>query len=168
MASFKLALLHLQGDPRYFTKYLFVFSDLVSEPPTTSVTTCEKPHYAPDKDFPWQQLENVSTTIFWMPANQQMLWRKAMGNAGFTGLFVMNNSGFSEKMIIATPPKAEIRLSEADKELNKQNYIRKIKDFGKLAGMLVLRFAMGFVALMVIIGVVAAIIRRRSSRPQNR
>ena len=72
--AFQLAFQHLEGDSHYVSKYLFVFSDLIHEPPTTSVTTCGNPVYVQGDDFPWSLLKDVSTTIFWIPANQQLLW----------------------------------------------------------------------------------------------
>ena len=41
--AFKLATQHLKGDSRSVAKYLFAFTDLIHEPPTTSIRLCRKP-----------------------------------------------------------------------------------------------------------------------------
>jgi len=51
--AFATAARYLEGDPRFVGKYLVVFSDLIDEPPTDSISRCKPARSMPGEDFPW-------------------------------------------------------------------------------------------------------------------
>jgi len=161
MAAFELAFQNLEGDPRYVSKYLFVFSDLIHEPPTKTVTTCASPVKVQGDDFPWNLLEDISTTIFWIPANQQLVWEKAVANHGLKGRVTMYSTGFSDKITIAPPPKAQEKVSEKEQESQTRELVGTLQGIGKWTGSIFL----GFLGVMGLMGLVALMFRKRSSRP---
>lgn len=161
LGAFQLAFRNLEGDPHYVSKYLFVFSDLIHEGPTKSVSDCGFPVYVQGSDFPWQSFQDVSTTVFWMPANQQLIWKKAVANSGLEDRFIMYSTGFSEKIQIVLPPRPEEKISEQEKAVKQQEMKEKFFGFGKWAGIILLAF-FGFVVLL---GLVSVIFRKRSPLP---
>jgi hypothetical protein len=160
-AAFELALQNLEGDPRYVSKYLFVFSDLVHEPPTKSVTACARPVLVQGDDFPWNLLEDISTTIFWIPANQQLVWEKAIANHGLKGRVTMYSTGFSDKITIVPPPRAQEKVSEKEQENSTQELVGSFQSIGKWTGFIFL----GFLGVVGIAGLAALIFRKRPTRP---
>ena len=55
-AAFRLAADAVAGGAGPVNQYLFAFSDLIHEPPTTSVRTCAAPQTLPPAAFPWDRL----------------------------------------------------------------------------------------------------------------
>jgi hypothetical protein len=161
LGAFQLAFQNLEGDPRYVSKYLFVFSDLVHEPPTKNVTTCESPVKVQGTDFPWNLMEDVSTTIFWIPANQQLVWEKAVANYGLKGRVTMYSTGFSDNITIVPPPRPQEKVSAKEQEGKTQELVGTLQGIGKWTGAIFL----GLLGVLGLVGLVAMMFRKRSSRP---
>lgn len=115
-AAFSLAAEHLHGDPRYVHKYLWIFSDLVDEPPTTSIRRCAPAGSpsAPPAALPWNALRDVSTAVYWMPAEQVLAWRRGVAAHGLATHFLLYSESESASAPAPTPPVAEAVLSSAD------------------------------------------------------
>ena len=161
--AFQLAFQNLEGDPHYVSKYLFVFSDLIHEGPTKSVSDCGRPVYVQGSDFPWQSFQDVSTTVFWMPANQQLIWKKAVASYGLEDRFIMYSSGFSENIPIVPPPRPKEKISEQERAVKQHEMKETLYSFGKWAGIIL----MVFLGAVVVLGLIAVIFRKRSPRPMS-
>lgn len=160
LGAFELALRNLEGDPRFFSKYLFVFSDLIHEPPTKSVTSCGRPVNVQGNDFPWHLLADISTTVFWMPANQQFVWKKAISNYELEDRFTMYSTGFSDRIDITPPPRPEEKISDQEREEKHQEVIAGLHRLGKWSAK-----ALGFIlGLFFFLGMVVFFFRRRFVR----
>jgi hypothetical protein len=164
-AAFRLAVRHLAGDSRYFSKYLFVFSDLVDEPPTTSLRSCRRPGNPslPGKDFPWEELKGVSVTALWVPAEQTLAWRRAVAAQGLENTFAIHTDSESAEVKIAPPPRPVHVVSDAERAVSRQRVAERIRGAGRWLGVILAALA-GFV---ILVGVTAAVFRhlRRSARP---
>lgn len=130
-------------------KYLFVFSDLVSEPPTGSVRSCKPARNLPDEDFPWEQLSDVSVSVFWMPADQKLRWKRTVKEHDLAGSFKLFATGESSVVEVKAPPrpKAVVTQEEKDEAAGKLRGIAW--GIGKGMGYLVL-FAMTGTGLLVL------------------
>lgn len=117
--AISLALRHLVGDPQTVSKYLFIFSDLIHEPPTESVGQCQKARYRPSETFPWEEFQNVSVTVLWCPPNQKLLWTREVKKHGIEGSFVIHSSESSE-VSVPTPPPPVLKVSENEKEKTRE------------------------------------------------
>lgn len=161
-AAFHLAARYLEGDPRYVHKYLFVFSDLLNEPPTSSISKCARAGGRPDADFPWTALHDVSTAVFWMPPNQKLEWRRAATEHGVGDNLALYTTSESGQVEIAPPPTPKLERSEAEVAADKERVVR--------TGMSVLTVVgIGFVVTMVlVIGGALLAGRRRRRLPANR
>jgi hypothetical protein len=164
-AAFRVAAEHLDGDPRYIGKYLFVFSDLVDEPPAAlSVRNCRPPKRPspPPQDFPWEALRDVSVSALWVPADQILAWQRAVTAAGLGATFKLYSASESEAVEVASPPRRELHRTDEDAERDRARYA----DYAKRgAGWL-------FGGTMVVVAVVGGILlairtlaQRRAARP---
>lgn len=115
-AAFRLAGQHLQSGGALVNKYLFVFSDLVHEPPTTSLSVCRPPAIpsGPSETFPWEVLANVMTTVFWVPAEQKLAWTRAVAEQGLQDRFALYTTSESASVTLKTPERAKDPRSEAE------------------------------------------------------
>lgn len=97
-------------------KYAFVFSDLIAEPPTTSVRSCAPPKRPtpPPADFPWDAFDDtVSVSVFWMPADQALIWRRAAEERG--SAFAVYTQAESASVRAVAPPRPTVTFTEADR-----------------------------------------------------
>ncbi len=115
-AAFQLAADRLVGDPRYISKYLFVFSDLIDEPPTTSIRRCNRPHATPSEHFPWDSLLDVAVTVFWMPPEQKLVWQRAVSEHGLEKSFALYTTSESGEIETLAPPPARATQTEEDQQ----------------------------------------------------
>lgn len=76
-AGLNLAAQRLNAGPVPTNRYLFVFSDLIDERPTSGVSSCAAPRPVPGEDIAWEALKPVSISAFWLPADQKMAWDAA-------------------------------------------------------------------------------------------
>lgn len=150
--AFRVAARHVSGDPRYVHKYVFAFSDMISEPPGDSIYRPGTRSNEPLSDFPWQLLREASVSIFWAPPNQKLLWRRAAQEHGLIS-FTLYTPSESAEVAIQPPPRPVREYTEAERKAARGRYIR----FGKylLAGV-------GFfVALLLALLVVTGLLLRR-------
>jgi hypothetical protein len=110
------------ADAQSTSKYLLVFSDLIHEPPISSVSRCAKPHPAPADDFPWASLEDVSVSVFWLPINQKLIWQRAVQEKGLAGHVSLYSDSESGTVTITAPPKAKRKVSERERAQDAGEY----------------------------------------------
>lgn len=126
-AAFQLALENLDGDPRYVQKYLFAFSDLLDEPPTVSLNTCQVPRRGPSEEFPWDGLNDVSVSIFWMPSTQILPWNRAINGHQLADSFRIYSDSESATVTIAPPPRPTVLLTEEDANADRADLVGRLK-----------------------------------------
>jgi hypothetical protein len=115
-SAFRLAAKYLEGDSRYISKYLFVFSDLIHEPPTGNMRSCQFPVKVSPDDFPWSTLSDVSVSIFWLPTTQKLLWRKAIQEHGMEANFSLYTTSESSTVAIPELPRPQEKVTAADRK----------------------------------------------------
>lgn len=117
MAGLELAASLFEGEPVPTEKYLFVFSDLIHEPPIGVPTKCQAPKMpsVPGKDFAWDRLADIKVAVFWMPPVQKMAWDRAMKAQGLTGyrLYTTAESGIAHLDI---PEPAKRKVTDAERQ----------------------------------------------------
>lgn len=133
-AAFRLALQQLEGDPRLVSKYLFVYSDLIDEPPMDSLQTCARPRPIP-KDVPWEGLKGISVSVFWMPPNQKLLWQRAAAEQGLGTQLRLHTVSESSEAPPLPPGPAILKLTEVERDANRQTMKETLWSFGKGLGM---------------------------------
>jgi hypothetical protein len=160
-AAFRLAAQHLEGDSRYVHKYLIAFSDLIHEPPTESLSICQKPTKpsGPSEDFSWDAFRDVAVSILWVPPDQKLVWRRAAEAQGLT-TFALYTTAESKAVTLVPPPAPKFTMTEADRK----------KDAARLwdgLSQVLVWIGTGVLCLLVacIVGV-GWFIRRRRRRPQ--
>ena len=158
--AFRLAARQLEGNPRYVSKYLLVFSDLIDEPPTTSVCRCRKANGNPPAGFPWKALKDVSVSVFWMPPNQVLTWRRAIRAHGLEKTFTLYSDAESAKVAISPPPRPEVKVTEEDRRREAQRIKEKVIVATEWVGGAVAVL----IGLVVAIAVVGVIVRRNGQR----
>jgi hypothetical protein len=121
-AGFSLAVSYLSGDPRYIYKYLFVFSDLIDEPPSNSVYQPSAKSLLPLGDFPWAELKDVSVSAFWVPPDQKLAWRREVEKHGLKN-FSLYTTSESGEVSIDAPQKPEVELTEEEIKAGQQRYM---------------------------------------------
>ena len=123
-AAFRLAGQHLHGDARSVHKYLFAFSDLIAEPPTTSIGTCQTPTSpsVPSETFPWEALRDVDTKIFWVPPDQKLAWSRAVAEQGVR-TFALYTTAESTSITLAPMARPTVVRTEADRQESQQRII---------------------------------------------
>lgn len=116
--ALELAATALEGNPALVSKYLFVFSDLVHEPPTTSVKRCQKALYGPSPDLPWEAFQDVSVSVFWVPADIKLTWDRAVKEQGLQ-VFKLFSVSQSDAEKISPPPKPVRQVTEEEQAESK-------------------------------------------------
>ncbi|HEX8163576.1 MAG TPA: VWA domain-containing protein [Pyrinomonadaceae bacterium] len=162
-AAFRLATSHLQGDPQFVNKYLFAFTDLIHEPPTGSIRTCKPPSRpsVPSEEFPWASLQDVSVSVFWVPPDQKLAWQRAAADNGLGPSFALYTTSESGQVKVSAPPKPEAKITDAEREADREGYTQTFFGLLKWAAIIL----GGFVALVVILLLVAR--SRRGSEPSG-
>ena len=160
-SAFRVSVAHLDGNPRYVRKYLFVFSDLVHQPPTDSIYRPGKPSRLPGDDFPWEGLRDVSVSVFWVPPDQKLVWRRAVEQHGLESSFALYTTSESGEVEIKPPPKAELELTEAEKKAEQRRYIGHAKKIAAGAGIILLVF------ILMVSAIAFGLSRYRRGRSNN-
>lgn len=101
-------------------RYILAYSDFISEPPTTGVSTCAKPSYGPSDDFPWESLAGVSVTGLWLPPDQAYKWQKAFYEHGIKAN--LYSSSESEAVALTPPEAAKVTISKGEREKEAARY----------------------------------------------
>lgn len=154
-AAFQLAAQHLTGDARFIHKYVFVFSDLIDEPPTTAMTKCQRPKRPslPAAAFPWGALQDVSVAVFWVPPDQKLAWRRVVSEHGLSASFALYTDSESAEVTITPPPRpTPPERTEAERTTERAQYVGYATTFVTWVG--------GGLAVIVL-GSVAAVALRR-------
>lgn len=157
VSGLELAASLFEAEPVPTEKYLFVFSDLVHEPPVGVPTKCQAPKLpsVPDMDFAWGRLADVKMVVFWMPPAQKMAWDRAMKSQGLTSyrLYTNAESGIAR---IDIPEPAKRKVTDSERQEGRETL------GGLLNGMLL--FAGVVLVLLVAAGLgiaITAMIRNR-------
>jgi len=161
--AFRIAAKHLEGDSRYVHKYLFVFSDMLHEPPTGNMRSCQSPVKVSPEDFPWANMEDVSVSVFWMPADQKLLWRKAVQEHGLEANFALYTTSESATVSIPNPPRPQEKVTEADRKA-RQGEIKSTV----MSGIYWVAVIIGGFILLIIAGFLFQRYRSRQSAPALR
>lgn len=130
--------------PAPSNRYLLVYSDLIAEPPTSSVSTCAKPSNGPTADFPWETLQGVSVTALWLPADQAFKWKKAFEEHGLKGQLTVFSSSESPAVTVKPPEAATVTISDeerAKETARYQSYLYgALKTIGAAAALILIYF----------------------------
>lgn len=161
-AAFRLAAQHLESDSRSVSKYLFVFSDLIHEPPTTSIAACQRPKRPslPPDDFPWGALQDVSLAVFWVPPDQKLAWRRAVEENGLTANFALYSASESTEITIAPPPRPTLVTTEAERQAEQERYLGYGKTLVRGMGTILV-----LAVLLPLVGIPVVRLWRRRRRP---
>lgn len=162
-SAFRIAAKHLEGDSRYISKYLFVFSDMLHEPPTNNMRSCQSPVKVSPEDFPWASLGDVSVSVFWMPPDQKLLWRKAVQERGLDANFALYTTSESATVSIPTPPRPQEKVTEADRNAQ-QGQIKSTV----MGGLFWLAITILAIILLITAGLMFQRYRGRQSAPALR
>ena len=98
-------------------KYLFVFSDLIDEPPLGSPSQCKRQVSAFEtaKDLPWEALKDVSISVFWMPIAQKLAWAKVIQEKGLVSQVNFYSESESAGKLLVPPKPAKRKISDQQK-----------------------------------------------------
>ena len=161
IAAFKLAATKLEGDPRYINKYLFVFSDLIHEPPGNSIGRCKLPGKLPPDEFPWETLRDVSVSVFWIPPEQKLLWKRAAMESDSGENFAFYTTSESSRIEITPPPKKSRTITGSEQKEAQGTAI----ELGKILVIMLVVFI--FLSTSIVLGIAGiGYIRRRRIRRQ--
>jgi hypothetical protein len=164
-AAFRLAAQHLgaeTGDAGLVNRYIAAFTDLIDEPPMASIRSCQpagRPS-APPKSFPWKELGEVSTVVFWVPPEQKLVWRREVDQRGLGERFTLYTTAESDAVQLMPPPRPTTTLTEEE----------RVQDRARLgaAARSLLRIGAGIALAVALLGLAVAGIawrtRRRSVR----
>jgi hypothetical protein len=114
-------------------KYLFAFSDLISEPPTRDPNTCAPSVAVPGQNFNWKQLSDVSFSAFWLPPGQVLAWDRALRSNGLTA-FRLSSDSESRIEAVDIPKAAKRVVTDEEKGKAQANLIGTIKGLGIAVG----------------------------------
>lgn len=160
-AAFNLATHYLDGSPMEVNRHLFVFSDLINEPPTKSIRHCQPAHHPspPPDDFPWEKLQGVTVNIFWVPVDQKLTWSKAAEQHGLKDSFALFTP--SESSVTPILPPEPAHLAPKVIEEQRQKTAQQVKDFGgkilKWAGL-----GLGLIFFLIVLAILGTILLSRS------
>jgi hypothetical protein len=162
-AGFVLAASLLEGDPKYVKKYLFAFTDLVDEPPLGSICKCRPPKRPslPPETFPWENLQDVSVSVFWVPPEQKLAWARIAKEKGLA-TFAIYTTSESAQIKISPPPKARVTLKDEEVQVIKAGYA----DMAWFGAKWAVFLALGIVFLSVLLGLAGR--RRGNCDPARR
>lgn len=129
--AFNLASQKLNREPFPAAKWLFVFSDLIDEPPV-SENDCKAPSRPsfPPESIRWDTLidGNTSIGVFWAPDDQIQAWETSLSDLGANIRFY--NAAEAENAELPVPAKARFKMTEEERVAK----IDKIKGFGSGLG----------------------------------
>lgn len=161
--AFRLAATRLEGDPRDTGRYLFAFTDLVDEPPTTSIRRCTRPSNPslPGDGFPWSELEGVDASVFWLPPNQKLAWKREVEARGQVESFHLYSESEAAQVSIRAPAPKEIERTAEDRAESRERALQAASTVGGWIGKVLLG---GLVALGGLV-LLAALSRRGGQVP---
>jgi hypothetical protein len=165
-SGFKLAAREFNSEPIPAKKYLFIFSDLIHEPPLASPSICQKPQSPslPAKDFSWDQFADVSVSVFWVPPVQKLGWSRIVAENGLSENFKLYSNSESAEVEILPPPVARKQVSELEKREIKENLSNGFSLIVKYAFFAFLALAGVFVMFFIIMLLVRRLFSRNPTR----
>lgn len=118
-------------------KYMFIFSDLVHEPPTTSIGQCTPVISANPVpiDIPWEELADISIVSLWVPIDQKFAWTRALEEQGLEDTFKLYALE-SEVQEIKAPPRPDITPTQEEMQQARDQMKQGLSFLGKGALML--------------------------------
>lgn len=151
-AGFSVAAAAL-ADGSATNKYLFVFSDLVSEPPQTSLARCAPGRHPspPPDDFDWSSLAEVSTDVFWVPPAQAFPWKQAITAQGLSNIRIHTPSE-SERAVLNPPPRPKRQIGPIETQAARSQITTGL-------------FLAGIALIVVLAVAVGAVMLARRGRP---
>lgn len=141
VAAFELALRHLEGDPRYVSKYLFAFTDLIHDPVGGPAPKKGKAT-PPPAEFPFDGLADVAVTVMWCPYPQKQAWLPVLREQGLTESFRIYTHSESGTISLQEPPKPKLKMSAGEQEAQRAQI---------LSGFLTVLRGIGLVLLAILI-----------------
>ena len=148
-AALILAANLLEAAPLATEKYLFVFSDLIHEPPANRPDRCRPPGTPslPGADFPWDRLAETRIAAFWLPPAQKMAWDRTLKEHGLTA-YRLYTSSESATARVEIPPPARRQVSEEQRQAGRDTLATVgLVALSILAGMLLIAL---LVALLLV------------------
>lgn len=152
-SAFVQAAEHLKGDPRYVRKFIFAFTDMQQETPTSSLSTCATARIGPSEQFPWDNVEDVSVSVFWMPPRQILPWKRAAAEHGLNGSFHLYSDSESTVVQVSSPPPPKRLVTEEEQNAGKASLVRFVKNA-------LIAVGLGILAMIL----VSVVLSRRASR----
>jgi len=137
--GFRLALRELGPEQPGIGRYLFVYSDLLDDPPTTSLRTCQRPPRAIPPELDWEALQGIAVAAFSLTPEQKFAWSKELQARGLTETFKLYTPAESGVVTIPVPTRA-VASVEPDPEL-KRKIGHGVKTTVKYAGLALLLLA---------------------------
>lgn len=122
VTAFELALRHLEGDPRYVSKYLIAFTDLIHDPIGGPAPKKGKPT-PPPAAFPFAGLEGVAVSVLWCPYPQKQAWLAAVREQGLAESFQIYTTSESGTVTLKAPPKPKVKLTEGEREAQRAQVV---------------------------------------------
>jgi len=160
VSAFGLAAKKIEGDARYVSKYVFAFTDLIHQPPTDSLSRPREATNLIPEDFPWQSFKDVSVSVFWVPPDQKLIWRKAADRKGLGSNFALYTTSESSSVNISLPPRPVLKVTEAEQEADRKRFT----EMGKV----IFKALIGFFTvgvILVALAVLAGYFRRNRRQP---
>lgn len=160
--AFQEAARFLEGDPEFVDRYLFVFSDLVHEPPKKSIRKCERARSPspPPEDFPWEAFAGVSVMAMWVPADQKFAWHRAVETRGLQDTFRLFTESESETVAIEAPPRPVVEVSAEEEEAAREEARQAVATATTRIGKGLL-WVGGAVAFLLLLGILLPRLRGR-------
>ena len=167
--AFRLAASALAGGDGLVHKYIFAFSDLRHEPPAATIRSCAPEESLPASSFPWNELNGVSTSVFWVPPDQVFTWRRAVEERDLGDSFAVYSVSESAEIPLVAPPRPTVEFSAADLAEDRARYAASAKRVGEwLATGIIAIFVAVPLALFAVAWLVRIARRLRGARGNTR
>lgn len=164
--AFHLAVKSVEGDASLATKYIFIFSDAIHEPPKDSIRRCIPPTFPspPPNDMPWEALADCSVHMFWMPPEQKLFWHRFIIQKGLEENFSFYTPSEMNSIIISAPPRPIRSLSDEEKKAIRH----KVANAGKTVAKIGLLTLLGVLGLGFLLSIMVRLASRKEQRPGKR
>jgi len=164
--AFNLAAHKLDREPMPTDKWLFVFSDLIDEPPLPGNKSQppENPS-PPSSQIRWDRLADTSISIFWTPDQQIMVWEDTLTGKGLSLKFYDEAEALNIEL--APPPKARKEMTKEERIVAKER-IRDGIDIAKAMGIKMLCGLAIFIIAVILLAVAGNYFARHHSNSGRR
>lgn len=111
--AFNLAVDELSREERgvKYNKYIYAVTDLVTEPPNSSLKRCVPAQSKPPQNFPWDKLQDINVSVYWVPSSTTLVWKHTVQEHNLSTSFT----------IYTVAESSAIELSMPQKTTNKRN-----------------------------------------------